>query len=274
MTSLAVWLSVDSRGPSGIYIIADSRITWGKSEDRWDCGQKTFASRRFPDVFGYCGDAYFPPMILRQILEQMDAGLVCSDAADAIERHEAVVSALRNAMAQKVGHPPMLDFSIYHVARDSSGMSSFFRLWLISYHKSAGSWADRQSEIHIDKSRFVHHDGTGAKSVQQHDHLWQASNSSGTSRAIVWAFCDSLHSGADQYSGGAPQLVGLWRIGSGRHFGFLWHGKPYLAGLELSNISHGEKSVQWFNHLFERCDVVTGSRLSSAQKHKKPRPAS
>jgi len=79
-----------------------------------------------------------------------------------------------------------------------------------------------------------------------------------------------LNEGKDRFSGGAPQLVGIWRKGPARTFGFWWHGKQYFAGLEMpvgSNVSR----VDWFNHRFERCDPMTGRRLEGAQRHNKPR---
>src|SRR5690242_15885211 len=81
MTSIAIALAIDARGPSALYIISDSRLTfYGNSEKRWDAAQKTFASLRTPDIFGFCGDAIFPPAVLRQILEQINYGLIFHDS--------------------------------------------------------------------------------------------------------------------------------------------------------------------------------------------------
>lgn len=269
MTSLAVSLSVDARGPCGLYIITDSRISWTNSKDRWDSCQKTFASRRFPDIFGYCGDAFFPPMMLRQILEQVDAGLVCHEALNAYDRHQSIFESMRQAMERVSGSPQMSDFTIYHGARDSSKMISEFRLWEIRYIASTGEWLDDERPIADDLSYLVQTDGSGGKSIRKRQAEWQKSETADTSRSAIWAFCEALQSGADPFSGGPPQLVGLWRIEAGQQFGFLWHGRAFMAGLEvLGNIVAGE--VDWFNHLFERCNPATGKRLKSAKKHIKP----
>jgi hypothetical protein len=90
---------VDSRGPAGLYIITDSRITWGTSDHRWETGQKTLSSTRTPDVFGFCGDAYFAPAMLRQIVDQVNAGLLLVGNVGAVERHMVVRSALKSALA-------------------------------------------------------------------------------------------------------------------------------------------------------------------------------
>lgn len=58
MTSLGVALAIDARGPSAMYIITDSRISWPNG-GHWDAGQKTFVSACSPDIFGFCGDAFF-----------------------------------------------------------------------------------------------------------------------------------------------------------------------------------------------------------------------
>lgn len=41
MTLLASWIAVDSRKPSSIYILSDSRISWG-SAAKFDFGKKVF----------------------------------------------------------------------------------------------------------------------------------------------------------------------------------------------------------------------------------------
>lgn len=269
MTSLAVSLSVDSRGPCGLYFITDSRITWGSSDHRWDAGQKTFASRRFPDVFGYCGDAYFPPMMLRQVVDQLDAGLICLDNTPP-ERHRiAIARALEVAMQGVVGRPPMLPFTIYHGAREGDGMSASFRLWQMRYSPGNGSWSTAECPIDTDHSYLVTHDGSGSNVIRRRETDWKKTEAAGTSRSAVWAFCEALQSGQDPLSGGPPQLVGLWRTGAGKTFGFFWHGKPYLAGMQVQ-ASASPEEIKWFNHLFERCDGATGKRLKSAQKHVKP----
>jgi hypothetical protein len=270
MTSLAVSLSVDARGPCALYIITDSRTTWGNSTHHWDSGQKTFASRRFPDVFGYCGDAFFPPMTPRQTIEQLDVGLVCSDGAKAEERQGAFFRILEVAMKTVTGSPPILPFVVYHGAREGQGLTASFRLWQMHYTGPPANWSTVECAIAAEHSYLVQLDGSGGKFISSREAEWKKSSVGGTSRSAIWAFCEALRSGKDPFSGGSPQLVGLWRIGAGRNFGFLWNGKPYLAGLEVvGNIK--TETVHWFNHLFERCDASTGSRLKFAQKHVKPK---
>jgi hypothetical protein len=270
MTSLAVSLSVDQRGPCGIYLITDSRITWDSDLVRWDAGQKAFACRRTPDIFGYCGDAFFPPAILRQLIDQVDSGLLFADSLSAEDRHTVLFEAFRQALDRRV-NAPMRSFSFFHGARDGEFMTSRFRLWETQYNAKNGEWTDNEHRIASDQSYLVHLDGSGKPIIKAKSRDWIGTEAEGTSRAAIWSFCDALQSGKDPFSGGPPQLVGIWRKGPAQSFGMLWHGKRYLAGLEVFSDPIW-MTVPWFNHLFERCDGRTRSRLKSAQRHRKPAP--
>jgi hypothetical protein len=270
MTSLAVALAVDSRGPTGLYIITDSRLTWeAGGSRRWDAGQKTFASVRSPDIFGFCGDALFPPAILRQLLDLVNCGLIFADGMDTEHRHALVATTLRQALEQQT-RAPMSTFSILHGARDGELMRSRFRLWETRYRIDTGTWSDEERDLISDHSYLVHVDGTGAGYVRKRGQEWLNTTAQGTSRAAIWSFCNALHEGLDPCSGGPPQLVGIWRKGPARIFGIWWRGRPYLSGMEVPSGSDVGK-VDWFNHRFERCDGITGKRLADAKRHTNPK---
>jgi hypothetical protein len=270
MTSLAATLSIDQRGPSALYLITDSRITWETSANRWDAGQKAFASRTMPDIFGFCGDAYFPPTILRQILEQLDTGLLCAADLDVDSRHSCIVERLQHAISKRTD-APMKAFSVFHGIREGELMKSRFRLWETRYSVAANYWSDKEHDLANDHSYLVHVDGSGRNVIENRSRDWISTTAEGTSRAAIWAFCDALASGKDDYSGGPPQLVGIWRKGPAKSFGFVWEGKRYFAGLEVPDGAICNK-VEWFNRLFERCDSQTGNALKVAQRHQKPIP--
>ena len=269
MTSLAVSLSIDARGPCALYIVTDSRITWERSAHRWDAGQKTFASRATPDIFGFCGDAFFPPAILRQAMEQLDLGFLGSNGMVAGERHTRIVEVLQRAIDRRLD-APMRAFSIFHGARDGESMQSRFCLWETQYSAAVNRWTDRKHNLVAENSYLAIVDGSGRNVVENTGREWIGSDAEGTSRAAIWAFCDALASGKDPFSGGAPQLVGLWRKGSGRTFGMVWEEKRFLSGLEVDGDAEWNK-VDWFNSLFERCDGATGRRFEKAKQHVKPK---
>jgi hypothetical protein len=268
MTSLAVSLSIDARGPSALYIITDSRITWQTAGKRWDSGQKAFASRRTPDIFGFCGNAYFPPVILNQMLEQINSGLLFAPDDSAAERHDRVKEVLRIAV-QKQTAAPITPFTIYHGARDGEFMLSRFRVWKTDYSAATDKWYDSEHNLDESKSYLARIDGSGRNAIESRGADWLETDARDTSRSAVWSFCDALASGNDPFSGGAPQLVGIWRKGPAQNFGIIWQGQRYLAGLEVTP-GNGLNNLQWFNELFERCDGDTGMRLKDAQPHLKP----
>lgn len=265
MTSLAVAIARDSRGPSALYIITDSRITWRTPAERWDAGRKTFASHVGPDIFGYCGDAYFLPMALGQVLSMSTHGVVNFDSYPAEKRHELVLSLLARSISM-IATRFALPMTLFHGARDGEFMASKFRLWRSEIRPTSLTWSDTELEVR-DQSYLAVLDGTGASHVRTYEGKMQSTPAAGTSRAAIHAFCQSLHSGNDPYSGGAPQLVGLWRKGPAKQFGFCWHGKYFIAGMEVPDSIEREKIV-WFNNLFERCDGRTGRRIVGSASHR------
>ena len=273
MTSLGVALAVDARGPCAMYIITDSRISWSNG-GHWDAGQKTFVSARSPDMFGFCGDAFFPPAIIHQIIGQVDCGVLFFEGTDSDGRHRLFVQILQQAIEQQSG-TPIDSFSIFHGARDAEFMQSRFRLWetcaLVNKKANIILWTDEEKDLIEDHSYFAHLDGTGANYVKKRGREWIHTDAEGTSRAAIWSFCNTLHQGLDAYSGGAPQLVGIWRKGLARNFGFWWKRKPYLSGSEVPT-GGPVNNVDWFNHRFERCDGLTGERRSGSARHAKARP--
>jgi hypothetical protein len=238
MTSLAVALAVDSRGPSALYIVTDSRLTWQtKEKPHWDVCQKTFAAINSADVFGFCGDAFFPPSILRQIVEQINRGVLFREGVPAEERHHIAFSALEAAIAQAKS-APMTSFSVFHGSRDGEFMKARFRVWESRYTVSSGIWRDEESDLAGVRSYWVCVDGSGADYIRARGKEWFNTDAEGTSRAAIWSFCNALHEGRDPFSGGAPQIVGIWRKGPARVFGFRWRGGTYLAGLPVPRAFH------------------------------------
>jgi hypothetical protein len=270
MTSLAVALSADSRGPSGLYVITDSRITLGVA-GRWDTGQKTFASGRTPDIFGFAGDAFFPPAMLRQLLDQVNCGLLFDGGIDAERRHSLLAPMLRRAVAQHTGVPKVSTFAVFHGARDGEFMNSRFRLWETRYSGSSKpSWTDdeRDLDTNANHSYLALVEGTGAEYIRKRGEQGINTDAKSTTRAAIWSFCNALREGQDPFSGGAPQLVGIWRKGPAQTFGFRWGGKSYLSGSVVPRGADFAR-VHWFNHRFERRDGENGRLLG--RRHNKPK---
>lgn len=265
MTTLISWVGVDSRGTTSIYIASDSRISWGDA-DKWDYGRKIFCSKNSPDIFGYCGDVLFPTQVLGQLIEQIDQSIIFSSGESFLERYGIVQEALQTALTSTPVNQRR-SFQVVYVSRENEGMKSIFHACNISWSRQNG-WV--ATELNIpNSSNLIVVAGTGSTSMQDWYERWQRSDIVGTSRSIFTAFCDSLHSGDDPLSGGAPQLVGIYRAGASRSFGIIKKGKRYLNGQEL-NLTGMFESIEWRNELFERCDGVSMSRLPEAQRQPKP----
>ena len=269
MTSLAAKLSVDSRGPSALYILTDSRITWPPSKaSHWDAGQKAFHSHGTADIFGFCGDAFFPPYALRQMLDLTNSGLLFSRQDAAQFRHDQAMTVFRSAIENR-HEVEIQDFTIVHGARDGELMSSRFRIWIDRFNAKSGTWKNEELDLNTSYSHLCHIDGSGLTVIKKYEKRWEGTSAEGTSRAAFSAFCDALISEGDSHSGGPPQLVGIRRKGVAHQFGIIWRGKRYLAGVEVPTDSRFQ-AVEWFNQRFERMDGEVIKRLPGAQRHPKP----
>lgn len=265
MSSLAAWVGVDSRGPASFYFASDSRITWEGGDSRWDLGRKLFASSASSDIFGYCGDVLFPSLVLGQVDSLLTRGILFGADDRPADRHDRV----RRIMEGSFGtypHPVRNPFTILHAAREYSGMRSQFRFWRTDWAKSAG-WSDQEIGLPTE-SVLVLAVGSGAEVVTRRNHAWRE-RLSRTSRSVFGAFSDALKSGEDGRSGGAPQLVGLYRTNAALVFGIIFEAKRYVCGLEMPEAA-GLGSIEWRNELFERCDCRTLQRLPDAQRQPRP----
>src|ERR1700687_3128647 len=134
MTLLISWVGVDPRGTTSAYIAADSRVRWGDL-GIFDHGRKVFAFRVSPDILGYCGDVLFPSMVLSQIKEMADNGLLFSPKATCKERFEAVKEKL---VQQFQSYPKMVEkitapvLQVLHIARESLD-NTMYSCWLIEW---------------------------------------------------------------------------------------------------------------------------------------------
>lgn len=265
MTTLLSWVSVDSRGPSALYIVSDSRITWGSQAKCWDSGRKLFACQS-ADIFGYSGDVLFPSLALGQIGDLIDHGLLWDESADARTRHSVLFQYLRCSFSRRHATPDQ-DFSIIHGARDGKDLKSNYSVWCIRYNAKKRTWND--FEIFFDapgNSQVLCALGSGHRVLKQEIRRWAESPQGGTARSIFSAFCDALASKRDPLSGGVPQIVTLGRKDGGKIAGFVADGICYLYGLPIEPNPALEK-IEWYDDLFTRISPLTLKRLSNAQRH-------
>jgi len=268
MTSLIAWTGVDSRAPASFYFASDSRISTANGL-KWDWARKVFASSRYSDILGYCGDVLFTSQLIAQIVDTIDAGAIFEGISDVESKFALIAGAVKRAHADyPFAVPRRPEFTIIHGSRRGCDMKTSYALFELTWNESGG-WTEKEISVPRN-SEVVATYGSGKASLSRSVDCWQKSDVGGTSRSVFSAFCDSLEAKRDPFSGGPPQIVGLFRRGAAESVGVIYGGQAYLAGLPVAEFPHLD-GVEWRNELFERCDWRTKERLKSAQRHARPR---
>jgi hypothetical protein len=268
MTSLVAWTGVDSRAPASFYFASDSRIS-ASSDLKWDCARKVFASSRYPDILGYCGNVLFTSQLIAQIVNVIDVAAVFEGILDAESKFGLIAATVKRAHANyPFAIPGRPEFTIIHGSRRGCDMQTSYALFELTWKKNEG-WTEREISA-PSKSEVVAVYGSGTNFLSGSFARWRKSDIGGTSRSVFSAFCDSLEAKGDPFSGGPPQIVGLFRRGCAESFGVIYRGQAYLGGLPMAELPNLD-GVEWRNELFERCDWRTKQRLKSAHPHARPR---
>ncbi len=271
MTLIACFVGVDSKKPkpkpASIYIVSDSRISWGDRAN-FDYGRKVFGCKNSPDIFGYCGDVLFPSIVLNQIVDLADQGLLFQPGWTSEQKFQAFFKKLVQSFNN---YPTAIEkitansFQIIYATRDDQ--KNFF-CQKMEWRKSTKKWTGEVGEFkdHSDKLFVL---GSGKLEFLEKFKLYAESENQKTSRAVFHCFIDTLVNIQDKYCGGAPQLVGLYRIGNARFFGVINDKKRYLHGIKVDDLIN-LNNVEWRNNLFEVCDGITMEVLKNAQKQPNP----
>ena len=192
MTSIAAWPGIDSRGLSTLYIVADSRISWKGSPDRWELGAKVFASPSSPDIFGFYGDMLIPAMVLPRFVD----GPLLSSIANAQDRHDTLVRVLHQS-ADSLPNARRGTFGVLHGSRAGAGMESTRHLWHVQWTAKEG-WADTPVLLEGASALTI---ALGSGELPVFNHTTAARTELGVvSRSVFTGFCDALISGEDPYS--------------------------------------------------------------------------
>jgi hypothetical protein len=275
MTTVTAWVSYDQRAPSGAYIASDSLISTPSSG--WSSARKTFHSLHHPEVFAYIGDVLFPSLLLGQHVALLDSGFDPGLEVSAGKRREVLIDAVKRAV-QTYPQEWMAGgtTTIVHIARQGVGLGVAFVTTLIRINgpqvshqvidslDSAGILEFTADGVHEVNRPIL--EGSGADAVETELGRWQATDRQYLSRRVFESHCRAIESGTASGSGGAPQLVGLYREGSGRAFGFAAPGqRPSLFGSPIRD-DDALGSLEYRNRLFERVDRA-GGLLPGAKSH-------
>jgi hypothetical protein len=268
MTSLVVWSGVDTHGPASVYIASDSRISW-EVDSAWNYGRKLFASIKYPEVLGYYGDVLFPSQVLSRVVDLIDRDILFSDAMAPSEKSERVAEIIRKSLDD---YPPRQlasqSFAVVYATRESEGTTSRFHVFLMGWSGSSG-WLKEALTV-PNESTVIRAFGSGARNIAKWHERWSRAQKARTSRGVFSALCDSIYSNEDRLSGGAPQLVGIYRKWPAKLFGIVYQHERFIGGLPVECSSHLSK-IDWRNSLFERCDWQTMEPMRGAQPHNRPR---
>jgi hypothetical protein len=264
MTSLVAWVSVDSRAPSGCYLVSDSRISYLNGQPSRDSGRKLFISERFPDLFGICGDVDFPTHVLRHMTGEIDSGRLLQDGDSSIIRHELLAAKLQRAYPSFEHHRRS---TLLHFSREGDGLRCTYRLWRLDWSPT-GKPESLPVDLPTDSAIAISL-GSGGTTVVKKNEQWKRALGR-TARGVFSSFCDALETGDDPYSGGPPQLVCLYRVGAARTVGVVVGGQRYVAGSGVQDETLCQQ-FEWRNRLFERVDPRTLSLLPGAQKQPRPK---
>ena len=269
MTLVASWIGIDTHGPSSAYIVSDSRISWDGGYI-YDYGKKVFASKQYPELFGYAGDVLFPSIVLSQIIEMIDSGLLFRDNMTCAEKNKIIYEKLRYSFAKYPTLAGLKAIQIIHISRDTT-----FERYPQFHHyqmtwSSKTDWECEEKPI-PPSSGLLFVLGTGKKEFDENYKLYQDGKNRSTSRNVFHCFITTLDKIKCKACGGAPQLVGIYRrpCTNGNNYGIIYKGKRYYLGMEVPKEAQYD-NIEWRNENFELCGGQSKRRLEEADRREDP----
>ncbi len=264
---LASWIGIDTHGIGSAYIVTDSRFSWcsTKTNHVYDFGKKVFASKLYPEIFGYVGDVLFPSVVLSQLVDIIDSDLLLDKDIDCSQKSKIVCDFLSEKISVYPRDYLGSEISIIHISRDTI-VRGYPKFYAFQYSlKKEGEWkADiiKMPEV----SGLLTVLGSGAKEFLDNYKNFQKGNNSDTSRNVFHCFSHTLSNMKYCSCGGAPQLVGLYRKpnSSGKHFGIVYNGQRYFLGSPIQTAQF--ENIEWRNELFELVDGKTMKIFEDAER--------
>jgi hypothetical protein len=268
VTSLISWYGTDPHGVTSMYIASDSQVTYANANGiivNKEHRRKVFWATATRDIFGYCGsaDAEFT---LDALCVELESGQHWTAETPAADRANRVVQYLNSFCKRSTLPLRILHGSAVGHRRRDMVFSHF------EYVQDGGCISYQKHPIALGApSGVLAIRGSGNTPVSTAVLDWDRSEHGRTSRAIFSAFCDAIASHSDPYTGGAPQLVGLFARGTVEPHGVLYNEAAFFQGVEIKGASDRiALGIEWRNPLFERCAPDTLARVLGAQRHCRP----
>lgn len=264
MSLVVGWVGVDTHGIASAYLASDSRISLTNGK-HFDYARKVFASQKYPEIFGFSGKALFPSIILTQIIELIDNGLLLDDDMDTKAKNGIVFAKIKE-LYDEYGIKDIDNsrVEIVHFTKSTHGKNPSFNCYHLLLD---GDKKVRNQEIELPKrSGVVIILGSGFNGFRsKYTHQYQKSKNMNTSRNVFHCFINELLFPSTATVGGPPQLVGIMRKPDSHAliYGLIYKRKRYIAGLPYTKLKNIQ-SVQWRNMYFELCNPKTKEKEEGA----------
>ncbi|MBN3750279.1 hypothetical protein G3N96_33390 [Burkholderia sp. Se-20373] len=193
-------------------------------------------------------DIAFPKHALPIICTQIEEGRIPPGLATSM--YGRIEWVLRELKTMKASCPGGGDFAIFHGSRNSHGNKSTFGLIRHRYDAKSDTWSLIDYDLEGGESHLIEFDGTGGKLV--FDEVLPLKTGIGAVSRIHFAgFCNALNRECpDDYSGGAPQLLGLGSVGAGRYYGVQTTKGTFFRGSPAS-FDNVPPNTQWRDETFQ-----------------------
>jgi hypothetical protein len=265
LTTVVVYLSMDYKGPSGITLMSDSRVTWtvgSKSVARYDHSQKLFFLRESPSVFGYCGDSLFSLAALSQITTALDLSYEYIRSSSIQHKVQLVEGMLRNAAAK---YPFPLEASATQVIQITRIEQTFYMCEFI-YNANTKGFEGSSVELKAnEESRLLGVWGSGTQFFKEVSRYMVKHNGQ-FARVYYRSLVLQLECEYDEKSGGPPQMIALGRDKTATPVGIRHKDETFLVGLRYSA---GEtlQGTEFRNEYYEFVGE-NGVLCSNSQQHR------
>lgn len=262
MTSLIAWVASDVRRPTGLYFASDSRRSWPDTQIFVDDCTKLFVANGTREIFGFAGDAVFPPTVLEKICTRLRSNPELVNGLDDPYSRSAWVYQQINTEFNALASKPEYGFNILHGTRQGVMAGARFHVFEYSYVKGDDAVQYGVVELqHGDSIAFRENNtgrsatvgtrGTGYSEVKKFIDK-ETAKQGNVSRAQFSAFCASVLNGGDEWSGGPIQLVGMLSIKDALHFGVVTPNGTFYRGSSVLPPNPAE--IRWRNTEFHNVD--------------------